>query len=62
MNTEDKEEFEHWYRFLLGSSARSGKYGMDHPLGSCLMRDLFRHPEVKKCLEKAWQQVVVEGE
>jgi hypothetical protein len=60
MALEDEEEFKQWHQRLLLAAASSGKYGMDHPIGSALMRDIFRDKKVKGALKDAWQRIVVD--
>lgn len=55
----ENKEFDKWHNFLLLAAARSGKYGMDHPIGSCLMRDIFRDKKVKAAIADAWERIVV---
>jgi len=57
-----EEEFDSWFNFLLMSCARAGKYGMDHPLGSCLMRDVIREPMVRAEMKRSYKKHVIDGD
>ena len=60
MTPEQENEFEDWFHFLLLSCGMAQKYGMEHPIGSCAMRNIFREPMVKAEMKRAWKKHIID--
>ena len=50
--------FSEWFQSLLMMSATHGEFGHDHPMGTCLYRDVIRHDKVYSALKEAWKELV----
>jgi hypothetical protein len=58
---EQDEKFKRWFRtLLLSATMTKGDIG-DHPLGSCLYRDIIRDKEAKNAMRRAWHEIKPEN-
>lgn len=56
----EKMEYRVWYKRLLSLNRKEGKFGGEHPLGTCVLRDVIRDEDVQKALERAYKVHVFE--
>jgi uncharacterized protein YqfB (UPF0267 family) len=56
------KDFREWKTKLLNLAMTEGKFGLDHPMGSCCYRDLIRDAKSNEALKDAWDRIIVKGE
>lgn len=55
-------DYRDWKTKLLSLAMTDGKFGLDHPMGSCCYRDLIRDAKSNEALKDAWERIIVKGE